>query len=231
MDYLLVGNRFVGFGCGVCSRSSLRGVATFLCLFSGCTPTHPFVNASVFQTTAARSRQLRHGLCLTIVSRHQGVSIMSTPGSKAGSRGPHRLSRVREGRRRRKTPSTDASRESNRISSLSWFLTLELCVEPPSSSCGKGSQTHWVGRKPGSRGSGLAAAGPRVVASLCPQRTIAANARAEGTLEGHFVLARVILRRHRFLGTARVLVFLFSSSREEEPVTLLNSTVRHTRLP
>jgi hypothetical protein len=122
-----------------------------------------------------------------------------------------------------KTPSTDASRQSNRISSLSWFLTLELCVEPPSSSCGKGSQTHWVGRKPGSRGSGLAAAGPRVVASLWPQRTIAANACAEGTPKGHFVLARAILAAIDPSEQPEFLVFLFSTKREEEPVTLRTS--------
>lgn len=127
--------------------------------------------------------------------------------------GPPQTNRVREGRRRCEAPPTDASHEPNRsllvVVAYGFAFLWNLCgAEPSWSSCGKGSQTAWVGRKPGSRGSGLAAAGPRLVASLCPQRTIAAERPR-----------RCVVRasHHRSPG-------------EERPLTLLslNVGVRHT---
>lgn len=98
----------------------LRGVATFLCLFSGCTPIHPFVDASVFNNSRSQPNGCDTDYALRSSRDTQVVSIMSTPDCKAGSRGPLRLTKVREGRRRREAPPTDASRESEPISPVAY---------------------------------------------------------------------------------------------------------------
>ena len=50
------------FGAAELLAILLCGAWQPFCASGGCTPTHPFVNASVC-STAARSRWLRHGLC------------------------------------------------------------------------------------------------------------------------------------------------------------------------
>src|SRR5262245_43307806 len=62
-------------------------------------------------------------------------------------------------------PPTDASRnEQSKPPEVVVVFLVSLVVRLAPAGVAAGSQTAWVGRKPGVRGSGLAAAGPRLVA-------------------------------------------------------------------
>jgi hypothetical protein len=149
------GNQSASGRCGEFARDLiLRGVATFL-RSRGCTPTHPFVNASVFQTTAARSRRPRHGLCFTIVSRHPSCLNHDYARQQGRVHRSTQTNRVREGQRRFKALRTDANHESNQsLQGCRWSCFLNLSDWSPGGVAAR-LATPWVGRKPGLGAAGL----------------------------------------------------------------------------
>ena len=145
------------FGAAELLAILLCGAWQPFCASGGCTPTHPFVNASVCQTTAARSRWLRHGLCFTIVSRYQGClnhgdarqrgRVQGTPQTNQGTRG-------------QATPRRRPPMQAARTKVSYCFVSLLLkSIGRPSGSCGKLANS--LGR-PQTGGTGAAGLRPRV---------------------------------------------------------------------
>jgi len=143
--------------CGVARDSALRGVATILCLWR----LHPYPSlrecVCVFNS---RSQPVAATRTMLVRSSRDTkvVLIIVTPDSEVGSRGPLRLTRVREGRRRqgRRPPMQTASE----LKLLLCFVSLLLkSMGRPSRSCGKLANS--LGR-PQTGGTGAAGLRPRV---------------------------------------------------------------------